>query len=72
MCGHHSFVRFVGVRESVAHKRNNLALRTKLRNLNLKFQLSSIDSFRYISDQMDDILKIVGVATFFLGYSISI
>jgi len=49
----------------VTQKRNNLALRTKLRVLNLKFQLSSIDSFRYISDHMDDILKIVGVATFF-------
>jgi len=46
--------------------RNKIALRTKLRNLNLKSKLSTFDSFREISVHMDDFLKFVGVAKIFL------
>jgi len=36
-CGRHRFLRFVGVRVGVAYSRNKLALRTRLRKLNLRF-----------------------------------
>jgi len=39
ICGHH---RFVGVRVGVAYSRDKLALRIRLRNLNLKSHSSKI------------------------------
>jgi len=38
----------VGVREGLAYSRNKLALRSRIRNLNLKSQFSIFDIFRYI------------------------
>jgi len=44
-CGLHRFGLFVGVRVGVAYSRNKLALRTRLRNLNLRsYSLSLIVS----------------------------
>jgi len=64
----------VGVRVGVPPQRNKLGLHT--RNLNLRYQPSIFVSFRDISVHMDDFLKFVrfrmGVATFFLGQSMSI
>jgi len=51
----------VGVRRvGVAYSRDKLALRTGLRNLNLKSQFSICDSFRDISVHINDFLKFVG------------
>jgi len=59
----------VGVRVGVEYSRNKLALRTRLRNLNLKSQFSIFDSFRDIRVHVYDFLKFVGlkvgVANFF-------
>jgi len=52
--------RLVGVRVGVAYSCNKLALRTKLRNPNLKSQFSLFDSFRDIRDHIYDFLKFVG------------
>jgi len=60
-CGRHSLRRFVNVRVGVAYSRNKLALRTRLRNLNLKSQFSIFDSFRDIRVHTYDFLKFVGV-----------
>jgi len=70
-------MKFVGATGlGVAYSRNNLALCTKLRNLNLKSQLSIFDSIRDIRVHIYDFLKFVGVKvgmeTFFLGQSIGI
>jgi len=54
------------------HIRNKLALRTRLRNLNLRSHFSTFDSFRYIRVHIYVFLKFVGVANFFLGRSIGI
>jgi len=59
--GRHRFVRFVDVRVGVAYSRKKLALRTRLRNLNLKSQFSVFDSFRDIRVHTYDFLKFVGV-----------
>jgi len=60
----------------VSYSRNKLALRARLRNLNLRFQFSIFDSFRDIHVHIYDILRFVGVkvgvANFFLGQSIGI
>jgi len=60
----------------VAYSRNKLELRTRLRNLNLKSQLSIFDSFRDVRVQTYDYLKFlgakVGVPNFLLGQSIGI
>jgi len=40
------FGRFVGVRVDVAYSRKKFALRTRLRNLNLRSHFSIFDSFR--------------------------
>jgi len=48
--------RFVGVRVGVAY-----ALRTRLRNLNLKSRVSIFDSFRDIGAYIFNFFKIVGV-----------
>jgi len=50
----------VGVKVSVAYSRNKLALRTRLRNLNLKTQLSIFESFRDNRVHTYDLLKSVG------------
>jgi len=50
----------VGARVGVAHSRNKLALRTGLRNLNLKSQFSIFDSFREIHVHIYDFFKLVG------------
>jgi len=61
----------VGVRVGVAYSRKKLALRSRLRNLNLRFPFSIFDSFRDIDVHIYDFLKFVGVkvgvANFFLG-----
>jgi len=66
----------VKVRVAVAYSRNKLALRTRLRNLNLKSQFFVFDSFRDIRVHIYDFLKFVsvnvGVANFFLGQSLTI
>jgi len=49
--------RFVGVIVGVAYSRNKLALRIRLRNLNLK---SQFDNFRDIHVHIYDFLKFVG------------
>jgi len=57
----------------VAYSRNKLSLRTRLRNLNLKFQFSIFDSFRDIYVYIYDFFEFVGVkvgVAFFLGQSI--
>jgi len=60
----------------VAYSRNKLALRTRLRNLNLRSPFSISDSFRYIRVHTYVFLKFVGVkvgaANFFLDQSIGI
>jgi len=59
-----------------AYSRYKLALRLRLRNLNLRSQFSIFDSFRDIHAHTYDFLKFVGVkvgvANFFLGQSIGI
>jgi len=55
-CGLHSFGRIVGV----TYSRYKLALRARLRNLNLKSQFSIFDSFRGISVHNYEFLKILG------------
>jgi len=51
----------VGVRVGVAYSRNKLALRSRLRNLNLKSQTSTFDSFRDIRVHIYDFFfKFVG------------
>jgi len=45
----------------VAYWRNKLALRTRLRNLNLRSHFSTFDSFRDIRVHINDFLKFVGV-----------
>jgi len=66
-CGRYRFRRLVGV----AYSRNNLAVRTGLRNLNLKSQFSVFDSFQDIRVHICDFLKFVGVkggvANFYFG-----
>jgi len=56
-CGRH---RFMGVRVIVAYSRNKLALRTRLRNQNLKSKFSTFDSFRDVCVHFYDFLKFVG------------
>jgi len=51
----------MGVRVGVANSRNKLALRTRLRNLNLRSHFSVFDSFRDIRVHINDFLKFVGV-----------
>jgi len=51
----------VGIRVGVAYSRNILALRTGLRNLNLKSQFPIFFSFRDIRVHTNDFLKCVGV-----------
>jgi len=57
----------------VAYSRNKLALRTRLRNLNLRSEFPISDSFRDINVHIYDFLKFVGVTVgvpnFFLGQS---
>jgi len=48
------------------------ALRTRLRNLNLRSHFSIFDSFRDIRVRIYDFFKFVGVANFFLSQSIGI
>jgi len=48
------------VRVGVAYFRNKLALRTRLRNLNLRSHFSIFDSFRDIRVHTYDFLKFVG------------
>jgi len=66
----------VDVREGVAYSRNNLALRLRLRNLNLRSQFSIFGFFRDIRLNIYDFFKFVGVKegveSFFLGQSIGI
>jgi len=69
----------VGVRVGVAYSRNKLALRLRLRNLNLKSQFSIFDSFPDIRVHTYDFLKFVGglwalkwSCQLFLGQSIGI
>jgi len=50
----------VRVRVVVAYSSNKLALRTRLRNLNLKSIFSIFDSFRDIRVNTYDFLKFVG------------
>jgi len=50
----------VGVRVGVAYLRNKLALRTRLRNLNLRSHFSIFDSFLDILVHIYDFLKLVG------------
>jgi len=50
----------VGVRVSVAYSRNKLALRKRLRNLNLKSLISIFDSFRDTRVHINDFFKFVG------------
>jgi len=52
--------RFVGVKAGVAYLRNKPALRTRLRNLNMKSQFSIFDSFRDIRVHTYDFFKFVG------------
>jgi len=59
-CDRHRFGRFVGVRVGVAYSRNKLALRARLRNLNLRSQFSIFDSFRDIHVHTYDFLRSVG------------
>jgi len=59
-CGRHRLRRLVGVRVGVAYSHNKLALRTRLRNLNLKSEFSIFDSYRDIRVHMCDFLKFVG------------
>jgi len=71
-CGRHRLGRFVGVRVGVSYSRYKLALRTRLRNLNLmsqfyifrnlnqKSQFSIFDIFRDIRVHIYDFLKFVG------------
>jgi len=66
-CGRHRFGQFVGVRVGVAFSRDKLALRSRLRDLNLKSQFSILDSFRDIRVHIYVFLKFVGVANFFFG-----
>jgi len=59
----------------VAYSRNKLALRARLRDLNLKSQFSILDSFRDISVNIYDLFKFVGVkvgVAIFLCQSIGI
>jgi len=51
----------VGVRVGGAYSRNKLALRKRLRNLNMRSRFSIFDSFRDISVHIYDFLKFVGV-----------
>jgi len=51
----------VGVKVGGEYSRNKLALRARLRNLNLKSQFSIFDSFRGIRVHICDFLKFVGV-----------
>jgi len=51
----------VGVRVGVAYSRNKLALRTRLRNLNLRSHFSIFDSFRDIRVHIYGFLRFVGV-----------
>jgi len=57
----------VGVKVGVAYSRNQLALRTRLRNLNLKTQFSFFGIFRDISVHIFDFLKFVGVKVGVVG-----
>jgi len=50
----------VGVRVGVAYSRNKLALRKRLRSLNLRSQFFIFDSFRDIRVHTYDFLKFVG------------
>jgi len=58
-CGRHRLGRFVGFRVGVAYSRKKLALRTSLRNLNLKSQFSIFNRFRDIRVHMYDFVKFV-------------
>jgi len=48
----------MGVRVGVAYWRDKLALRTRVRNLNLKSQLSFYDSFRDVIFHICDLLSL--------------
>jgi len=61
-------MRFVGVRVCVAYSRSKLALRTRLRNLNLKSQFSILNSFRDIRVYIYDFWKFVGVIVCVFSY----
>jgi len=50
----------VGVRVGVAYSRGIFALRTRLRNLNLKSQFSIFDNFPDIRAHFYDFLKFLG------------
>jgi len=54
------FMRFVGARVGVAYSGDKLALRSRLRNLNLRSPFSIFDSFRDIDVHINDFLKFVG------------
>jgi len=56
---------FVGVRVRMAYSRNKLALRSRLRNLNLKSQFSVF--LRFFEDCGRFVGVNVGLANFFLG-----
>jgi len=56
-CGCHRFGRLAGV----AHSRRKFALRTRLRNRNIKSQFSIFDSFQNISVHIYVFFKFVGV-----------
>jgi len=60
----------VGVKVSVAYSRNKLALRTRLRNLNLAYKATNLnlryhfcifDSFPDVHVHIFDLMKFVGV-----------
>jgi len=48
---------FVAITVGAAYSRNKLALRTRLRNLNLRSHFSMFDSFRDIRVQIYDFFK---------------
>jgi len=66
-CGRHRFGRFVDIRVGVAYSRNKLALRTRLRNPNLRSHFSIFNNFRDIRVHIYDFFKFVDikVANFF-------
>jgi len=71
----HRLGRRVGVRVGLTYSHNKLALRTRLRNLNLRSKFSIFDSFPDIHVHIYDFFEVcgrfecnnVGVAYFFLG-----
>jgi len=53
-------IKIEGVRVGVAKLRYKLAVRTRLRNLNLKSQFYIFDSFRYVRVYIYDFFEVCG------------